>query len=67
MIGRSKEEIARDLREQAEKNYGPERAEALRGAIEDTARNLSLIMGQALPIDGDEPDFLVAPATKEGN
>lgn len=64
LLDRSKEEIARDLMEQAARTWGAERAEALRSQIDDTAESLSLIGRHALAIDGEEPDFLVAPAVR---
>lgn len=68
LLDRPKEELARDLLEQATKHYGPERAQALQKEIDRVAGWLSLIAPHRLPIDGDEPDFLVAPqAEGEGN
>ncbi len=60
-IDRSKEEIAQDLTAAAVKTWGADRAEALRGEIETHARHLSIIGKYNLPLDADEPDFVVAP------
>ncbi len=61
LLDRPKEEIARDLLEQATKFYGVERAGALKTEIDRVAGWISLIAPQHLEIDGDEPDFVVAP------
>ena len=62
-IDRSKEEIARDMLDAAAKIWGPEHAEALRSEIDGCADHLSRIGKYELPLDDDEPDFLVAPCT----
>ncbi len=62
LLDRPKEEIARDLLEQATKVYGHARAEELRTEIDKVAGWLSLIAPHRLEIDADEPDFVVAPA-----
>lgn len=67
LLDRSKEEIARELLARATECWGAERAEDLRKPIEDAATSLSLIARYTLELDGDEPDFLVAPATREGS
>lgn len=61
LLDRPKDEIARDLLTQAANNWGAGRAEALRRQIEEVAGWLSLIAACRLEIDGEEPDFLVAP------
>jgi len=61
LLDRPKEEIARDLAEQAAKFFGPERAAELEKEIDRVAGWLALIAPHRLDIDGDEPDFLVAP------
>lgn len=67
LLDRPKEEIARDLLEQATGFYGPERAEVLRAEIDKVAGWISLIAPHQLELDGDEPDFAIAPAVrKEG-
>lgn len=63
MLNRSKEEIARDLTEAAEKVWGPERATALKAEIDKVADWVSLVTPQSLDLEADEPDYLVAPAT----
>ena len=45
----------------AVKVWGADKAEELRGEIDTHARHLSLIGKYDLPLDGDEPDFIVAP------
>ena len=60
-IDRPKDEIARDMLEAAAKIWGPEHAEALRSEIDSCADHLSRIGRYVLPLDDDEPDFLVAP------
>lgn len=60
-IDRTGEEIARDLTAAASKTWGSERADALKNEIETHAKHLSLVGRYDLPLDGDEPDFLVAP------
>ena len=60
-IDRSKEEIARDLMATAVKVWGAEKAEELRSEIDTHARHLSLVGKYVLPLDSDEPDFVVAP------
>ncbi len=62
VLDRSREEIARDLTEQAEKTWGTERAAALRAEIDKVADWISLIAPEKADLEGDEPDFLVAPA-----
>ena len=64
VLDRSREEIARDLTEQAEKTWGPERAAALREEIDKVADWISLIAPEKADLEGDEPDFLVAPASE---
>lgn len=61
LLDRPKEELARDLKEQAVKFYGPKRAEELEKEIERVSSWLALIAPHRLEIDSDEPDFLVAP------
>ncbi len=61
LFDRTKEEIADGLLDQVTKGLSIERADADRGQIEDTARWIYLIGRYPLEIDGDEPDFLVAP------
>ncbi len=60
-IDRSKEEIAGDMLDAAAKIWGPEHAQALRSEIDGCADHLSRIGRYELPLDDDEPDFLVAP------
>ncbi|MHB0869943.1 MAG: hypothetical protein ACYC66_15505 [Chloroflexota bacterium] len=68
LLDRPKEDIARDLLDQAARSYGPERAEALRTEIDRVAEWISLIAPLRLEIDADEPDFATAPAGQgEGN
>ncbi len=68
LLDRPKEELSRDLMEQATKFYGPDRAEELRKEIERVSGWLYLIAPHRLRIDGDEPDFVVAPhAEAEGD
>lgn len=62
LLDRPKEEIVRDLTEQAVKAWGPERAEALKLEIGKVADWISLIAPNRLELESDEPDFLVAPA-----
>ena len=59
-IDRSKDEIARDMLDAAAKIWGAEHVETLRSEIDGCADHLSLIGRYVLPLDGDEPDFLVA-------
>ena len=58
---RPKEEIDRDLTEQATKMWGAERAKALKGQIAETAGWLAQIAAYPVAFDGDEPDFLAPP------
>ncbi len=60
-IDRPKDEIARDMMEAAAKIWGPEHAETLRAEIDSCSDHLSRIGKYVLPLDTDEPDFLVAP------
>ncbi len=62
-IDRSKEEIARDMLDAAARIWGPEHAEALHSEIDGCADHLSRIGRYVLPLDDDEPDFLVAPCS----
>ncbi len=64
-IDRSKEEIAQDLTAAAVKTWGAKRAEELQDEIRTHARHLSLLGKYNLPLDGDEPDFVVAPYPAE--
>jgi hypothetical protein len=60
-IDRPKDAIARDMLESASKIWGVEHAESLRAEIEGSAGHLSRVGKYVLPLDGDEPDFLIAP------
>lgn len=60
-IDRPREEIAQDLMAAAVKVWGAEKAAELRSEIDTHARHLSLIGKYDLPLDADEPDFIVAP------
>lgn len=60
-IDRSGEEIARDLMAEAERVWGADDAQNLKGEIETHAQHLAVIGKYALPLDNDEPDMLVAP------
>ena len=60
-IDRSGEEIARDLMAEAERVWGSQTAQELKGEIDTHAQHLSAIGKYVLPLDGDEPDLLVAP------
>lgn len=67
MLDRSKDEIARDILERGARLWGSERAEAMKEDAEKIAESVAVIMKRSLPLDGAEPDFLVAPAqTREG-
>ncbi len=61
LLDRPREELARDLLEQATKFYGAGRAEELRKEIDRVSEWMALIAPHRLEIDADEPDFLVAP------
>lgn len=63
MPSRSKEEIARDLAEEARRVWGTERAAALKAEIDKVADWISLVAPQQLDLESDEPDYLVALAT----
>ena len=62
MLNRSREEIARDLTEDAKRVWGPERAAALKAEIDKVAGWISIIVPKQLELESDEPDYLVAPA-----
>ena len=62
LLDRSKEEIARELAEQATKAYGPKRAAALSREIEKAAGWLALVGSQPIDPRGEEPDYMFAPA-----
>lgn len=62
---RPKEEIARDMKAQAAAMWGPERAATLTAEIDKVAGWISLIARHPLELDGEEPDFLVAPAAEK--
>jgi hypothetical protein len=49
-------EFARTLRQAAEERYGAERAEALDGRIQNSARWLALIAAAPLEFAADPPD-----------
>jgi hypothetical protein len=65
LLDRSKEEIARDLLARATAAWGAERTEELRAQIDETAGWLATVGRYPVKLEGDEPDFLVAPATRE--
>jgi hypothetical protein len=65
LLDRSKEEIVRELAEQAAKAYGPERATALSREIEKAAGWLALVGSQPIDPRGEEPDCMFAPAEGE--
>lgn len=52
----SAEKFARMLRRAAEEHYGPERAQALDGRIQSSARWLALIAAAPLAFAADPPD-----------
>lgn len=62
MLNRSKEEIARDLTEEATRVWGPERAAAMKAEINKVADWISLVAPHQLDLEADEADYLVAPA-----
>jgi hypothetical protein len=66
ILSSSKEQVGRDLFDEAVRYWGAERAEALRADIDRAAAWLALISQYEVGIDADEPDFLVAPALDEG-
>ena len=61
-------DIAREMSSRAVLLWGPERAETLRGLIEDVAGSIQLLYQRRLELDGDEPEPLpmVAPAPEVG-
>ncbi len=67
LLNRSKEEIVRDLTEQASKAYGPERAAALSKEIEKAAGWLVLVGSEPIDPRGEEPDYMFAPAKGEAS
>ena len=65
LADRPKETISRDLQALVESVWGAERAEALRAQIDETAGWLAAVGRYPVRLEGDEPDFLVAPAARE--
>jgi hypothetical protein len=66
LLSGSKEQVERDLFDEAVRYWGAERAEALRSDVDKVASWLALISQYDIEMDADEPDFLVAPALEGG-
>lgn len=65
-LGGTMDEIAADLLERATKFF-PDRVEALKPQISDTAGWIASFMDIPIDIWSDEPDFILVPfARKEG-
>jgi hypothetical protein len=65
LLDRSKEELIRELTEQAAKAYGPERAAALGMEIDKAAGWLVMVGSEPIDPRGEEPDYMFAPAEGE--
>lgn len=65
LLSDSKQQVERDLFDDAVRAWGPDRAEELRADIGKVAGWLALISKYEIAIEADEPDFLVAPDADE--